>query len=231
MCLAIAPLRGYPGLNVILFDLAEPKVAAAVNNDAVGDVERLHELLCILAQFLVPLHAHFMAAFAEHHHLHFVKLVDSLYTARIFTVTSRLAAVARREGDGFFGKFCKLKRLVHRVAHGRRLCSTREVLAILGAVEVLLALREVAGAQEGLLADDCGCQEWLKSFLDQGINSKAPERKREKCGIALEEVAAKARDLCAALKVQHPQSLHELNVIFGSEGELGNLAPLRVFQI
>src|SRR3989344_3043184 len=162
------------------------------------------------------------------------ELVDPNKPAHILAVRARLPSEAGRESEELYRELFQVKRLAHVVAHTCHFTSACQVLAILGLVEVLLALGQVAGTHKGLPAHERGDNHRDKALLTEELERQLPYRHRQQNAISLQEIATEASDFGPAFEVGHTERRHQLDVSLGFEVKCGRLAPffyLHVFSV
>src|SRR3989338_2248086 len=219
-------LARHPRLDVVLLHLPQAQIAAAIDDDVVGKLQFLQKLLGVLCEFFVPLHRLLMARFAEDPLLVLLEFMDAENTLRIFAVTPRLASETRRELEEFDGQIFFLKYLLGVVAHRRDFRGAREVVAVLRLVEVVLALRQIAGADERLAAHHRRHYHRCEAFVGETVLHEPLKRPHHSCAVVLEKISAEARDFGAALVIGRVVRKQKLAVILGLEIELWKSSTL-----
>src|SRR3989344_6322875 len=91
-----------------------------------------------------------MPRFAQNDLLELLELMDAKDTFRVFAMTSRFATEAWRIRKEFERKILFLQYFFHVVPHRCHFRSAGKVVAVLCFIEVLFALRQIAGAYETL---------------------------------------------------------------------------------
>ena len=99
MGFAIAALAGYPAFRVVHADFAVAHIACADIDDAVRQLQRLHQFLRVLDQLFMPAHRLFVIGLADDVLLHFVELVNAEDALCVFPVRASLLAEAGAEGN------------------------------------------------------------------------------------------------------------------------------------
>ena len=229
--LPVGILTRHPELNVILFDLPQPEVAAAIRDRAIGNIQKFDEFFGVAIQPLMQAHRLVMLGFTKDNLFPFEELMHADEAAHILAVRARLPAEARRECEELHGECARLKRFIHVITHRRDFARAREIFAVLRCVEVLLALRQIAGTHERIAAHQARHAHRHHSFCGKMFERQLPHGVRQQDAVALEEVAAEAGDLRSPLEIGDSKRGHELHMVLWREGKSRRGAPLLHFKI
>src|SRR6185312_7394375 len=96
-------------------------------------------------------------------------------------------------------------------AHRCYLCCAGQKVSVLRLIQIFFALRKKAGAQERLLADERRHNHRRKSFSGKKLHRVLPDSKGQERSVVLQKISAEARDLGAALKVEHVERSHDID--------------------
>src|SRR3989344_3702210 len=97
MRFAVLTFRRNPRFDVVLLDLPETEVSAAVDDDMVRELQHLEKLFRICGQLFVVPHGLLVARFAQDHLLELEELMHAEDAFRIFAVAPSLPPETRRE--------------------------------------------------------------------------------------------------------------------------------------
>ena len=101
--LPVGILARHPELNVILFDLPEAEVAAAIRDRAIGNIQKFDEFFGVAIQPLMQAHRLVMLGLTKDNLFPFEELMHADEAAHILAVRARLPAEARRECEELHG--------------------------------------------------------------------------------------------------------------------------------
>src|SRR5579883_3012391 len=147
MRLAVAALARYPAFEIVHADFAVAHVARADIDDAIRQFQRLHQLLRVSDQLLMPVDRLFMAGPADYILLYLVELLHGHNAACILAIGAGLLAEAGAEADEGHGQVFDIENLVLEHAGDRHLCrADQEKLLVLDLIDLLAALWKLAVA-------------------------------------------------------------------------------------
>ena len=221
--LAVGALAGEPRLDVVLAGGAGAEVAGGDVDHAVGQLQRLEELLLPLQQPQVL--GRGLLGPAEAEHLDLVEPVHADDAAGVLAVGAGLAAEAGRPAGVAPRAGGEVEHLLGVHAGQRHLGGADEVEVVaLDPVDLLVVLAEEAGALHRLGLDQRGRDDRGEAGGDGAADRQLGERELEQRARAGEEVEAGAGDLGAALHVDRAERLADLDVVAHREVVGGHLA-------
>ena len=199
-----------PGLAVELARGGVPQVADRDVDDAVGEAQRAEDLLLDREQPLVL--GLRLRRLDEAEHLDLVELVDAEDPARVAARGPGLAAEARGEARVAQRQIAGVDDLPGVQRRERHLARADEEQLVLGErVDLVLGVRQEAGAEERLLADEDGRDDRLEPVSAQQLEHPADERQLEEDEVPAQVGEARAREPRGLLHLDHPA--RELQVI------------------
>ena len=221
--LAVGALGGEPRLDVVLARGAGAQVTGGDVDHAVGQLQRLEELLLPLQQPQVL--GGSVLGCTEAEHLDLVEPVHADDAAGVLAVGAGLAAEAGRPAGVALRALGQVEHLVGVHAGQRHLGGADEVQVVaLDPVHLLVVLAEEAGALHGAGLDQRGGDDRGEAGRDGAADRQLGERELQQGAGPGEEVEARARHLGAALHVDRAEGLADLDVVAHREVVGGHLA-------
>src|SRR5947209_9690641 len=227
MRLAVAIFARQPAFQVVHAHFAVAHVTCADADHAVGQFQGLCQLLRVCQQRLVPAYRLFMVSFADDVLLNFVELMDAEDAARIFAIGTSLAAEAGAEGDEAHRQVSDFEDFIFVHTCDRDFArADQEGVVVLDGVDLVTPLWELSAADKAEFTGHGWHNQWRKAFLVHAIHGEIHQRQFQARRVVLEDVAASARDLDAALNVHHVKLLHERVVVAGRKIKGGDGTPV-----
>src|SRR2546425_7659154 len=168
-----------------------------------------------------------MVGFADDILFYLIELVNTKHAACILPVGAGLTSEAGTKGNEEHGQVFGLEYFILEHAGNRDFsCTDEECIIVLDGVDLVSSLGELSVTDKAELTRHRWHNERSEPLPDHAIQGKIHQSQFKPCRVVLENVAARACNLDAALDIHHVKFLHERIVIAWLKIKRCNPAPV-----